>query len=106
MARARETSAKRYDFVYCAGLFDYFTDSVCRRLIALFYEWLVPGGLLSVTNIHPSNPQRHLMEYLLEWNVFHRTEKELESLATPEGEREVIADRTGVNIFLNIRKNR
>ncbi|MBI2946482.1 MAG: class I SAM-dependent methyltransferase, partial [Verrucomicrobia bacterium] len=47
MARARETSAKRYDFVYCAGLFDYFTDSVCRRLIALFYEWLVPGGLLS-----------------------------------------------------------
>jgi len=107
MARTRvaQAAAKRYDFVYCAGLFDYFTDSVCRRLIALFYEWLAPGGLLSVTNIHPSNPQRHLMEYLLEWNVFHRTEKELESLA-PEGEREMIADRTGVNIFLNIRKTR
>lgn len=107
MARAKQTGAnlKRYDLVYCAGLFDYFTDSVCRRLIALFFEWLVPGGLLSVTNIHPSNPQRHLMEYLLEWNVFHRTEKEFDILATPEGEREIIADRTGVNIFLNIRKN-
>jgi extracellular factor (EF) 3-hydroxypalmitic acid methyl ester biosynthesis protein len=103
-ARAQIMGAKRYDFVYCAGLFDYFTDSVCRRLIALFYECLDPGGLLCVTNIHPSNPARHLMEYLLEWNVFHRTEKELESLATLEGEKEVIADQTGVNIFLNIRK--
>jgi len=96
---------KRYDLVYCAGLFDYLTDSVCRRLIALFYDWLTPGGLLCVTNIHPSNPQRHLMEYLLEWNVIHRTERELENLGTPDGEKEVIADQTGVNIFLNIRKN-
>jgi extracellular factor (EF) 3-hydroxypalmitic acid methyl ester biosynthesis protein len=103
-ARERNAGQKRYDFVYCAGLFDYLTDSVCRRLIALFYDWLVPGGLLCVTNIHPSNPQRHLMEYLLEWNVIHRTERELESLGTPDGEKEVIADQTGVNIFLNIRK--
>jgi extracellular factor (EF) 3-hydroxypalmitic acid methyl ester biosynthesis protein len=103
-AKERNLDQKRYDFVYCAGLFDYLTDSVCRRLIALFYDWLVPGGLLCVTNIHPCNPQRHLMEYLLEWNVIHRTERELESLGTPDGDKEVIADQTGVNIFLNIRK--
>ncbi|MBI4658058.1 MAG: class I SAM-dependent methyltransferase [Verrucomicrobia bacterium] len=103
--RERFPVPKRYDFVYCAGLFDYFTDSICQRLIALFYDWLVPGGLLCVTNIHPSNPQRHLMEYLLEWNVFYRSEKEFESLGTPEGEKEVFADPTGVNVFLNIRKS-
>jgi extracellular factor (EF) 3-hydroxypalmitic acid methyl ester biosynthesis protein len=100
----REAGAPQYDLVYCAGLFDYLTDSVCRRLIALFYDWLLPGGLLSVTNIHPCNPQRHLMEYLLEWNVIHRTERQFEQLATPEGDREVFGDQTGVNIFLNIRK--
>ncbi|MSU20167.1 MAG: class I SAM-dependent methyltransferase [Pedosphaera sp.] len=104
-AKERNVDQKRYDFVYCAGLFDYLTDSVCRRLIALFHDWLVPGGLLCVTNIHPCNPQRHLMEYLLEWNVIHRSERELESLSTSDGEHEIIADQTGVNIFLNIRKN-
>jgi extracellular factor (EF) 3-hydroxypalmitic acid methyl ester biosynthesis protein len=95
---------RRYDFVYCAGLFDYFTDSVCRRLISLFYDHLLPGGLLCVTNIHSSNPQRHLMEYLLEWNVFHRTNSEFNRLAVVPGERELFADPTGANIFLNIRR--
>ena len=100
-----ETPRKqRYSFVYCAGLFDYFTDSICKRLISLFYDYLLPGGLLCVTNIHTSNPQRHLMEYLLEWNVFHRSENEFKSLAAVEGEKAVFADSTGVNIFLNIRK--
>ena len=103
-ARDKSVTKQAYDFVYCAGLFDYLTDSVCRRLIALFYEWLVPGGLLSVTNIHPANAARYFMEYLLEWNVIHRTEQELKVLGTPEGEKEVIGDPTGVNIFLNIRK--
>ncbi len=107
IARGREGSSdpKQFGFVYCAGLFDYFTDSICRRLIALFYDWLAPGGLLCVTNIHPSNPQRHLMEYLLEWNVFYRTEKEFESLGTPEGHKEVFTDATGINVFMNIRKS-
>jgi extracellular factor (EF) 3-hydroxypalmitic acid methyl ester biosynthesis protein len=105
IALNRDAEGPRYDLVYCAGLFDYLTDSVCRRLIALFYDWLLPNGLLSVTNIHPCNPQRHLMEYLLEWNVIHRTEQEFEQLATPEGKREIFGDQTGVNIFLNIRKS-
>ena len=104
LAPANQIVHKDYDFVYCAGLFDYLTDSVCRRLIALFYEWLRPGGLLCVTNIHPTNPQRHFMEFLLEWNVIHRTEAEFDKLGPPDVEKEVIADPTGVNIFLNLRK--
>lgn len=104
--RQKAPRDQRYGFVYCAGLFDYFTDSVCRRLISLFYDYLLPGGLLCVTNVHSSNPQQHLMEYLLEWNVFHRTASEFENLAVVvEGEKEVYSDSTGVNIFLNIRKN-
>ena len=96
--------SEKFDFVYCAGLFDYLIDPVCERLISLFYDWLLPGGLMSVTNIHPSNPGRNFMEYFLEWNVFHRDEKHLEKLDLSDGVKTVIGDETGVNIFLNTRK--
>ena len=32
-----------YDFVYCAGLFDYLSQRVCRRLNDLFVRLLAPG---------------------------------------------------------------
>ena len=101
MAAPSETT---YDFVYCAGLFDYLTDSVCSRLISLFHNWLSPGGLLAVTNIHPKNEARNFMEYLLEWIVIHRDESHLERLALVDGEKTVYGDDTGVNIFLTVRK--
>ena len=94
-----------YDFVYCAGLFDYLTDNVCSRLISLFYSWLMPEGLLAVTNIHPSNKAKKFMEYLLEWIVVHRTEVQLERLALVDGEKKVFGDETGVNIFLTVRRS-
>jgi extracellular factor (EF) 3-hydroxypalmitic acid methyl ester biosynthesis protein len=45
-----------YDFVYCAGLFDYLSDRICRRLLEVFYDLLAPGGLLVATNVDSSNP--------------------------------------------------
>ena len=38
-----EFGPAKYDFIYCAGLFDYFSDRICRRLVAIFYDMLVPG---------------------------------------------------------------
>ena len=94
----------KYDFVYCAGLFDYLTDTVCQRLISLFYSWTLPDGLVAVTNIHPQNNAKHFMEYLLEWHVIYRDETHLEQLALVDGETAILGDETGVNIFLTIRK--
>ena len=96
---------ERYDVVYCAGLFDYLTDSVCNRLISLYYEWLLPDGLLMVTNVHSSNPQRYMMEYLLEWNIFARDEKKFTELNTVPVPSEVFLDGTGVNLFLKMRND-
>lgn len=93
-----------YDVVYCAGLFDYLTDSVCRRLISMYYQWLAPGGRLMVTNVHEKNPEKYFMEYLLEWNIFHRNETDLDRLITVGGERSIFVDATGVNVFLAITK--
>lgn len=93
-----------YDMIYCAGLFDYFPDNVCRNLLALYHRWVRPGGLLVATNVHSNNPDRFLMEHLMEWYLIYRDEAQLAALAPKGTDGEVFADDTGVNVFLSIRK--
>ena len=45
-----------YDLVYCAGLFDYLSDRICRRLLEIFYSMVAPGGLLVATNVFRCEP--------------------------------------------------
>jgi extracellular factor (EF) 3-hydroxypalmitic acid methyl ester biosynthesis protein len=85
-------------------LFDYFPDNVCRNLVALYYRWVRPGGLLLVTNVHPNNPERYTMEHLLEWYLIYRDEPQMATLAPKGTDPEVYADETGVNVFMRIRK--
>jgi extracellular factor (EF) 3-hydroxypalmitic acid methyl ester biosynthesis protein len=100
-------SGTRYDVVYCAGLFDYLSDRICRRLLEIFYEMLTPGGLLVATNVEASNPARGMMEYLMDWHLIYRTGDQLKDLAPKEAPAEncrIIADVTGVNVFLEVKK--
>lgn len=99
--------AHSYDLVYCAGLFDYLSDRVCRRLLEIFYDLVAPGGLVIATNVHPSNPWRNWMEFLSEWHLVYRTEEQFFNLVpgrAPPGAASVRADPTGVNIFIEVRK--
>lgn len=96
-----------FDLVYCAGLFDYLSDRVCKRLLAIFYEKVAPGGLLIATNVHPNNPWRNWMEYLGDWHLVYRTAEEFIKLApekAPDGTAVVTADSTGLNVFLEVCK--
>lgn len=93
-----------YDLIYCAGLFDYFPDNVCRNLVQLYHRWVRPGGLLVTTNVHPINPDRFTMEHLLEWYLIYRDEKQMATLAPAGTSAEVFADETGVNVFMTIRR--
>lgn len=107
-ARIGETDAGGlYDIVYCAGLFDYLSDRICKRLLEIFYEMLAPGGLLVATNVDASNPDRLKMEYLLDWHLIYRNGEQLKSLAPQESQPDncrVVNDVTGVNIFLEVNK--
>ncbi len=94
----------RYDFVYCAGLFDYLSDPICARLLELFYDWTQPGGLVLATNVHSRHPAKAFMEHLLEWSLQLRDESTMLQLVPELGNQAVIAEPTGVNIFLEIRK--
>ena len=96
-----------FDLVYCAGLFDYLSQRVCRRLTDIFSKMTRPGGRVIVTNVSDKNPCIGWMEYLLEWHLVYRNKEEMMNLipstSNPEESR-IVADETGVNLFLEIEK--
>jgi len=105
--RTHTVSDASYDLIYCAGLFDYLSDRVCKRLVKTFYELLSPDGLVVVTNVDPSNPDRSSMEYISDWFLNYRNKADFEKVVPKEVLPEqfsIKADKTGVNIFLEIRK--
>jgi extracellular factor (EF) 3-hydroxypalmitic acid methyl ester biosynthesis protein len=97
----------QYDFVYCAGLFDYLSESICRRLSSVLYEWVTPGGLFLSTNVDNSNPRRLTMDYIMDWHLIYRDGAQLAAMR-PEpingAEEAVVADFTGVNIHYTAKK--
>jgi len=101
--------SEKFDFIYCAGLFDYLPDRVCKELLAMFYEWLAPDGLVLTTNVVDSKPFRHMLEFVLDWHLIYRDRKQAAALI-PESFSSLDAgfkcDDTGVNIFIEIRKPR
>ncbi len=97
----------KYDYVYCAGLFDYLPDKVCKQLMNVFYEMLAPGGLLVVTNVEAANPIRHMLDYVLEWHLIYRDSRQMCDLrpdAAHPDQLRLCADVTGVNLILELRK--
>jgi extracellular factor (EF) 3-hydroxypalmitic acid methyl ester biosynthesis protein len=104
---AERATDEPYDFIYCAGLFDYLSDSVCRKLTNIYYEWLVPGGLLLTTNVDVYNPRRITMDYIMEWHLFYRKGADLLALkpdTAPDDLCAVKSDSTGVNIYFEAQK--
>lgn len=101
------SGAGTFDFVYCAGLFDYLSDRTCKQLMNIFYELLAPGGLLVATNVDSFNPIRNIMGYIFEWKLVERNGTEFLTLRPDKSAKEncqVIADATSCNIFLESRK--
>lgn len=91
---------EQWDLVFCAGLFDYLSDRICKRLMRLFYAWTKPGGRVAATNVHASNPIRHFMEHLLEWYLIYRDHHGFTDLVPAEWNPEVTTDSTGVNVYI------
>ncbi len=106
--RSRESSVGgQFDFVYCAGLFDYMTDAVCQRLMSVFYQWLAPGGLLLATNVESGNPLRYGMEHLLDWHLNYRDSEICRKIGpdmVSSDALRVYSELTGVNLFIEVRK--
>lgn len=93
-------SAREFDAVYCAGLFDYLSDKVCSRLTAHFAARTCHGGKILVTNVHSNNSTKFFMEHLLEWYLIYRDEASFYPLLPAQSTaRKIYVDATGMNIF-------
>jgi len=96
----------QFDFIYCAGLFDYLPDALCKSLMTHYYRLLAPGGLLLATNVD-DHPSRNEMECFLEWHLIYRDSGKMRTLApegsTPENTA-LWCEPAGVNLFLEARK--
>ena len=107
----RDAPKDQYDYIYCAGLFDYLSDSVCKQILNIFYDMLAPDGLLLATNatdaLNCSRPFRYSMEYLLDWHLIYRDKAHFAAVAPDLADADktaVIAENTGANLFLEVRK--
>ena len=96
----------QFHFIYSMGLFDYLTPPVAKAVLGKLYQILKPGGEMVIGNFHASNSSRTYMEYWLDWVLYYRTEQQFMELireAEP-GEKEVLFDDTGVQMFLHVKK--
>lgn len=99
----------QFDLVYCAGLFDYLSDQVCHRLLAIMYQWLTPGGILIATNVTTHNPSRGWMEHVTDWHLVYRDTRQMRALSPIDPESDharIFVEPSAVNIFLELEKPR
>lgn len=92
----------RFSLTYCAGMFDYFSQKVCKRIVEYMVEHTLPGGALIVTNVHKNCFSRAFMDYGGEWELILRDENEMIDLAPPGMAYEIFCDEKRANIYLKI----
>ncbi len=98
----------KYEFIWSAGLFDYFSDKLFVRLLNRIYNLLADGGTMVIGNFSDDNPSRGVMEIFGQWYLHHRSKDKLTELAVKAGisaeKIEVYSEETGVNLFLHLQK--
>jgi hypothetical protein len=103
----RDVTLTNLDLVYSAGLYDYLTDLVARRLTSVLYSRLRPGGRLLVGNLVEAPDSTWAMEYVVGWHLIYRTEEEMLRFAAPlkpaPARASITRDPTGGCLFLDVR---
>jgi len=96
------------DLMYSIGLIDYLNDKLVGKLLQFAYQNLAPGGKVLLGNFHPKNPAKEFMDFVLEWNLIHRTEEDMHRLfrGSPFGRdcSRIQFEGEGVNLFAECEK--
>ncbi len=104
----RYSTTTRYNLIWSAGLFDYFSDKLFVRLVNRMYALLAEEGELVVGNFSPDNTSKGFMEILCKWYLHHRDEEHLTKLAIqagiPSNKIVINSEQTGTNLFMHMRK--
>lgn len=95
---------RKFEFIWCSGLFDYLSDRVAIVLIRRLLLAMAPGASLAIGNFAPGHIGRAYMELVGEWLLYHRTPYDLVRIAAAAGvdasRMRVESDPAGVNLFL------
>ena len=101
----RFTTNKTYHLIWSGGLFDYFNDSIFKRILRRLLSSLKTNGKIVIGNFSTTNPSRGYMD-LFRWNLIHRTREELRQLArdcgVPDEKISIEQEPEGINLFLII----
>ncbi len=92
----------KFAMTYCAGLFDYLSDGICRKLTQYLLDHTLPGGKVILTNVHKNNFTRNIMDYSFEWEIIHRDEDEMRRIAPPDCDVKLEMDNTMTNIYMTV----
>jgi CRP-like cAMP-binding protein/SAM-dependent methyltransferase len=76
----RRIDLKDQDLIYSIGLIDYFPDKFVVALLNYIHDALRPGGRVILGNFHPRNPTKALQDYILDWELIHRDEDDMNRL--------------------------
>ena len=93
---------QKYDLVYCAGLYDYLSDRLCRSVTDYLYSLTKPGGKVLVSNYAPPNPLKNFMEYVLDWELIHRSVDDFHTIMKKTGAKDsyhIETDSTGTELY-------
>ena len=99
---------KNQDIIYSVGLFDYLITDTASKLIQIFSRCLGPNGILIIGNFDPSNETKNYLEYVMEWYLIHRNDREMEDLArflSQNWHFSVRKESTKINNFLIVKKD-
>ena len=91
------------DAVFSTGLFDYLDDRFAAKLTGRLYQLVRPGGWVAIGNMDYANPNRWVMEHLLDWWLIFRSQDEMRAFAqagAPNAEISMRFESTGINPFV------
>jgi extracellular factor (EF) 3-hydroxypalmitic acid methyl ester biosynthesis protein len=96
---------EKYDLIYSAGLFDYFSDPVAKMAAQKLYDGLNSKGRLIIGNFDVSNPNSIMMDSALDWRLLYRSAQDMEELFRfLGGQIKVEQENLNINIFCVIDK--
>ena len=94
--------------IYSVSMANYLRDREFIRILDWIYEHLLPDGIVILGNFHSANPDRVVLEHILEWHSIYRRADELESLFSRSKFRSlplsIQSDQYGVELFVVCKK--
>jgi hypothetical protein len=90
--------------IYSVSMANYLRDRELIRILDWIYDRLLPNGTVILGNFHAANPDRVLLEHILEWHSIYRSAEDLEKLFSHSKFRslpvEIQSDEFGVELFV------